>query len=158
MKKNHPKKKWILEFLRILLGVIFLITGLFKFFHMQEFTDAIENYQLIPQKLDIFAGTIVSLLEVVIGISLIFCFLTKLGVLITSSLMMLFIIITSITLFNGLDINCGCFIGIYNQKISFFSLVIQIIILAFSLIILKHYSQLSGAFNIKQARRQQSKD
>jgi len=141
IKRGYSTKKLIIEFIRIVLGIIFLITGFLKFIHIQEFADSIEKYQLIPHCFVFYTAIIISLIEVVIGISLIFNLLIKLGVLITSSLMMLFIIITSITLFNGLDIDCGCFIGIYHKKISVSSLIIQIMILSLSLILLRQYNQ-----------------
>ncbi len=133
-------KRHFFTSLRIILGFIFLITGIFKFLYLKEFIITITNYQLIPIKLVPFLSAAISFFEVLIGLMLLFGFFIWLGVIFSNFLLILFIFISSITLINGLSVDCGCFIGLFYKKLDYSSLVIQIVMLFISLTLLRHYS------------------
>ena len=101
-------KRVVLIF-RVILGVIFIYASLDKIAHPEQFARIIYNYKILPPFLiNVFAITL-PWVELIAGLFLILGIFTESAALLICFLLIVFIIATSINLFRGIDLNCGCF-------------------------------------------------
>jgi putative oxidoreductase len=101
-------KRVVLLF-RLILGVIFIYASIDKIAHPDQFARIVYNYKILPQFLiNIFAVTL-PWVEFLAGLFLILGIFTESASLLVSFLFIIFIIATSVNLFRGVDLNCGCF-------------------------------------------------
>lgn len=94
---------------RILLGGIFLYTGIFKISNPQEFLQAVENLFVFPSSVLKIIIYIVPIIEIILGILLITGVWVKAAALLSSILIVSFISITIFSTFRGELNQCGCF-------------------------------------------------
>lgn len=99
----------IVLFLRILLGSIFVYSGLFKVFNPAVFEQALTGYGIIPDNLIKVVSIIFPWIEITIGILLIFKLFLRITTIITVALLLAFVLITIISVFKGTVGGCGCF-------------------------------------------------
>ena len=102
---------WILDLLyklcRIGLGSIFIYAGIIKLFAPKTFAVLIGAYGIVPESLLMPVAIVISTLEVVAGVGLLFDIKGCLSAI--AGLLVLFIVILSYGIWMGLDIDCGCF-------------------------------------------------
>jgi putative oxidoreductase len=126
MKKILTNKYFLLV-CRIVIGFIFLYAGMEKISDPAGFAKAINNYKLLPFSLINIAALILPWIEVTTGILLIFGIRVKENAFIISSLLGIFIIAITISLFRGLNIDCGCFGTLSGTKIGIQKLIENIL-------------------------------
>ena len=115
--------KYLLLVCRIVIGFIFLYAGMEKISDPSGFARAINNYKLLPFPLINIAALILPWLEVTAGMLLIFGIKVKENAFIISALLGIFIIAITISLFRGLNIDCGCFGTMAGTKIGIQKLI-----------------------------------
>jgi len=93
---------------RIVVGLVFLLYGLDKIAHPNEFARAIVNYRLLPEALVNLVAVTLPWVELVCGLLLLAGQWVRSAALVSAFLLSVFVIAVSITLARGLDINCGC--------------------------------------------------
>ena len=101
---------------RWVLGLIFIYASIDKIVHISAFSEAIRNYKLFPDVLINLLAIWVPWLELMTGLLLIAGIWIKGNALILTIMSSMFGIITSIAIFRGLDISCGCFSLTDDQK------------------------------------------
>jgi hypothetical protein len=123
-----PRSAFILsECIRLLLGSIFLFSGLAKMRAPYEFLAAIYEYQLTGPFLSLLIAIVLPWLEVLVAICLWAKILYR-GAMITSAMLLAtFSMVLAITIYRQLDISCGCFMA--QDKISYFSLLRSVFLL-----------------------------
>ncbi len=94
---------------RIALGLIFLLYGLDKILHPDDFARAVANYRLLPEALVNLVAVILPWVECVCGLLLLAGQWVRSAALVSAFLLGVFMVAVSITLARGLDISCGCF-------------------------------------------------
>jgi putative oxidoreductase len=127
--KKILKNKYLLLVCRIIIGFIFIYAGMEKISNPAEFARAINNYKLLPFSLINIAALILPWIEFVTGILIIFGIKVKENAFIISSLLGIFIIAIIISLFRGLNIDCGCFGTLSGAKIGFLKLFENVLML-----------------------------
>ena len=95
--------------LRVLLGSIFIISGLDKIADMNAFVHAILNYQIVGTGIATSVATILPWLEILCGIGLILGIYPRTSAFIITALLIIFTVLVSSAMIRGLDISCGCF-------------------------------------------------
>lgn len=96
-------------FIRSVISLTFIITGLLKVLAPSTFLEAIEGYQLVPYSIAFGMAFFLPWLEIVTGISLFIPSLSKGAAQILFLLVIIFIVALSVSWARGLDIQCGCF-------------------------------------------------
>jgi putative oxidoreductase len=94
---------------RLILGFVFIYAAIGKIADPSGFSDSIYNYKIFPLLIINIAAIILPWIELSAGLSLIFGIAIKENALIINSFLILFIILITISLVRGLDIDCGCF-------------------------------------------------
>jgi len=107
--KKFLTNKYLLLLSRIILGFIFIYAGMEKISAPEEFARVINNYKLLPYSFINIAAIILPWIEVTAGILLIFGISVNENAFIISTLLGIFIIAIAVSLFRGLNIDCGCF-------------------------------------------------
>jgi uncharacterized membrane protein YphA (DoxX/SURF4 family) len=94
---------------RIAVGVVFIISGSGKLPEGAAFVNQVEGFDLLPNVLARFYGTALPWVEIVIGALLILGLLSRFAAGIGGLAALSFIIANSISLYRGLNLECGCF-------------------------------------------------
>jgi uncharacterized membrane protein YphA (DoxX/SURF4 family) len=114
---------------RIVLGVVFLLYGLDKILHPDDFARAVANYRLLPEALVNLVAVILPWVECVCGLLLLAGQWVRSAALVSAFLLGVFMVAVSITLARGLDISCGCFNTDEGRKIGLGLLVEDLLLL-----------------------------
>ena len=95
--------------IRIGLGVVFLLSSMAKIADPSAFAAIVANYQLVNPPLVTLTVIILPWIEVLCGVALVFGRYEKGAALLVSLMMVAFIGIGFLNVYRGLDIACGCF-------------------------------------------------
>ena len=94
--------------IRLLLGVMWVWASLDKIQDPAQFSRDIANYHVIPFDLENLSAIVVPWLELLIGMGLIAGVMVNGAALVSSGLMLLFIVLISQAILRGFNIECGC--------------------------------------------------
>ena len=108
---------YFLLLLRVLLGIIFIFAAIEKIALPENFSVSIANYKLFPSELLNIAAIIIPWIELISGILLLLGISVKENSAIITCLLIVFTIAIIISLFRGLNIDCGCFGTTYGEQI-----------------------------------------
>ena len=136
-KKN--KTNYFVLSLKILLGIIFIFSGTSKLFDLNTFSEALFNFNLLNDELIYIVKYAIPIIEIVLGISIIFNFNSSLPAFISSLLLSLFTALIVVKLFEGEDISCGCFGALSSNKLDVLSVIRNVFLILISVIISNHF-------------------
>lgn len=102
---------------RIVVALMFIIVGVGKITHPEEFAREISNYQLLPILFINPLAVILPWLEVTTGMMLLFGIQLRANALLITAMLVMFTIAIIIAVAKGLSINCGCYSQIAAQKV-----------------------------------------
>lgn len=105
--KKIFQSAWIYRLVCMVIGVVFIWSGITKLLAPKEFSVIIESYGLIPDAWILPAAVFLSVLEVAAGFGLLLDIRGSLAVI--TGLLILFMAVLSYGIWLGLDIDCGCF-------------------------------------------------
>ena len=136
--KKILANNYLLLLLRLFLGFVFLYAAVEKISDPESFARAVNNYKLLPLfSINVFA-TVLPWIELIAGLLLIFGIVVKENSFIISALLAVFIIVIIISLFRGLDINCGCFGTVGGTKIGIQKIIENIFLILIGLHLVYH--------------------
>ncbi|MEO6046893.1 MAG: MauE/DoxX family redox-associated membrane protein [Candidatus Kapaibacterium sp.] len=108
---DHPAIRWLSLAVRVFLGITFLVAGAEKLVALPTFGHAIADYQLLPESLsNIFALSFVWT-EIVVGVLLLAGVAIRGSALVTSAMLIVFLVAVISAIARGMTIDCGCFAG-----------------------------------------------
>ncbi len=127
---------WTLLALRLILGVIMLFASFPKFFNwdgaswsnpvppidLAPFARDVYNYRILPIPLVNLVAMFVPAIEGLCSICLLTGAWLRPCTLIQAFFQMVFLVAMGQAMIRGLDINCGCFSGVADSKVGFFTL------------------------------------
>ena len=137
---NLLSNKYLLLLFRIIVGFVFIYAGILKISDPAGFSDAINNYDLLPLSFVNFFAITLPWIELVAGLFLLFGISVKESSFIISVMLVVFILAIIISLGRGLNIDCGCFGTNSGTKVGIIKLVENIILLTFSFLVTKFNS------------------
>lgn len=106
---NFLKNKYVLFICRVIIAFIFIYAGAEKISNPESFAVSISNYKILPTSIiNIFAITL-PWIELVSGVLLLLGISVKENSIINLSLLFVFTLAIIISIFRGLNIDCGCF-------------------------------------------------
>jgi len=132
--------KYLLILFRIIVGFVFIYAGILKISDPAGFSDAINNYDLLPLSFVNFFAITLPWIEVVAGIFLLFGISVKENSFIISVMLVVFIFAIVISLGRGLNIECGCFGTSSGSKVGIIKLLENSLLLTFSFLLIKFNS------------------
>ncbi len=117
---------------RLVVGGMFIWAGLLKILDPLEFAQNIANYRVFSRDLSLLAAIVLPWLEVLCGALLIFGIFRSASSLLLSGLLAAFLVLITVTIFRGLDVDCGCF-GSFGRHVDFRLLLADIVLLYLTL-------------------------
>jgi uncharacterized membrane protein YphA (DoxX/SURF4 family) len=130
------RNKGVLLAFRLVLGGLFVYAGAVKVLDPLDFAQNIRNYQLVGQSLSFIAAIVLPWLEILAGLALILGVWTRGAALVVAGLLVFFIVLTTVTMIRGLDVDCGCF-GSLSRKSGWGVILEDLGMLAMGLALLK---------------------
>ncbi|MCP2520175.1 DoxX family membrane protein [Candidatus Aminicenantes bacterium AC-335-A11] len=128
-------KKYFILAIRILVGLIFIFSGITKIINPLGFAQDIQNYQIVPEFISFWTALILPWLELICGIFLLTGILVRGSSFWISSMLFVFILLIISVLVRGQEIDCGCF-GFIGHKVDWTLLLQDLILFSLSLTIL----------------------
>jgi len=136
MIKNIFSNRYLLLIFRIIIGFIFIYSGYVKIIDTAGFSDAVSNYKLLPLFAINFAAVILPWIEITSGLLLLFGITGKENAFIINLLLSLFIVAIAVSLFRGLNINCGCFGTVGGTKVGLLKIIENSILLFMGILVM----------------------
>jgi putative oxidoreductase len=102
---------------RLIIGIFFIVVATGKIADPLHFSNEINNYDLLPDKIINIMAIALPWLELVSGLLLIFGVKIKANSMLLIAMLFVFTVAVSIAILQGLDINCGCYSAIEERKV-----------------------------------------
>ncbi len=116
--KNVSRWWGLANVLSWIVGAIFIYAGILKALDPVQFARDIDNYQMLPWSISVMLAFYLPWLEILCGLSLLVRRCYAGGLVMISTLVVVFISASVIARARGIDITCGCF-GHFSEKWSF---------------------------------------
>ncbi len=129
----------IIASLRILFGLIFIFSATIKLIDIDLFRDAINNFNLINESLLEISVFLVPILELLLGLALVLNFKTSIASQLITFMVAFFTAIVVAKIFEGADISCGCFGEFTSDKIDGFTVIRNIILIIWGILLTVYY-------------------
>ncbi len=92
---------------RVLLGAVFLVSGILKAGDLEAFTGIVNAFAILPEAWAPFAALVICACEIIFGVALIMDVKGGLGGI--TAMLVVFILVLGYAIHLGYDIDCGCF-------------------------------------------------
>ncbi len=106
---RSPWSFWVTGVFRLVLGGIFLVSGLAKIADPVRFLLTLREFQVLPGAMEVFLALYLPWLEFVLGLGTILGILHRTSALLLAGLNGLFILALASVLIRGIEVDCGCF-------------------------------------------------
>lgn len=121
---------------RLLLGGVFIYTGLPKLLRPDEFSRLVNGYRILHPDMVNLAGIILPWVEVAAGGLLVIGILPQSNAAVIGGLLAVFMGAGFLALIRGLEIRCGCFFPIGGEQLTWVTLLRDAVMLALAVQIL----------------------
>ncbi len=111
--------KYLHIILRILLAMVFIITGISKIVIPIDFAKNISNYDMLPNFLVNIVAIVLPWIELISGLMLLLGIRIKANTILMIIMLLIFNIAICTAMVRGLDIDCGCYADITQQSVGF---------------------------------------
>ncbi len=135
MRKLLSNKYFLLGS-KIIIGLIFVISGIIKISNPFEFVESVNNFKMLPPELVNLFVIIIPWVEFSAGLLLVFNIYPKESATIISGLLVIFTIAIVVALLKSLTFNCGCLGNIFPQEIGALKILENLVLLGLSINIL----------------------
>lgn len=109
MVKTFLEKKQILLISRIVLGGLFIYSGIDKIIDPLSFATIIHHYRIAPPDMINFAAIVIPWIEFMAGLFLVLGIKVRASALTINLLLVFFTVVLAVTAFRGINVACGCF-------------------------------------------------
>ncbi len=134
MKELFSNKYFLLAS-RFVLGFIFVFAGIEKISDPSGFANSIYNYKILPLFAINTLAILIPWIEFVSGLLIIFGIALKENALIINLFLISFIVLITVSLFRGLNIDCGCFSTTGGETIGIQKIVEDMLLLILGILI-----------------------
>jgi len=128
--------KYSVPVIRILVGLVFFTSGLFKIIDISSFRDIVISLGLFNSPLSFLASIIIPVFELVLGLMLLLGIYTRIMAIHINVLIILFSWVTFYVLNNKLELLCGCFGNFFNLTFSTYNFVVLLVLFILNLILI----------------------
>ncbi|MFQ6037636.1 MAG: MauE/DoxX family redox-associated membrane protein [Candidatus Aminicenantales bacterium] len=128
-------RKLLLFLVRLVLGGTFVWAGILKIADPLRFAEDISNYRVFPRVITLFLALVLPWVEVLCGVLLVSGVFFRASALILSGLLVTFLVLISVTIVRGINIECGCF-GSLSEKVGWRLVLTDSVLLLLTLTVL----------------------
>jgi len=130
------RKGALLLVFRLLVGGVFVYSGLVKILDPLDFAQQVRNYRTVGQDLAFIVAVYLPWLEILAGAFLVAGILKKASAALISLLLGGFIVLVAVTMVRGIDVDCGCF-GALSRRADWRLLLEDAVLLGMSLAVVR---------------------
>ncbi|MCX6149804.1 MAG: DoxX family membrane protein [Ignavibacteriales bacterium] len=127
--KEIISNKYLLLVSRLVLGFIFIYAAVEKIADPSGFADSIYNYKILPPYFINIIAIVIPWIEFIAGLFLIFGVAIKENAFIINTFLVLFLFLITISLFRGLNIDCGCFGTVGGESVGIKKIIEDVLLL-----------------------------
>ncbi len=128
--------KYFLIVSKVIVGLVFVISGIIKISNPHEFVEAVNNFKMLPPVTVNLFVIIIPWMEFASGLLLMFNIFPKETVTIITGLLIIFTIAIVVAMIRSLTFSCGCFGNIFPQDVGFLKILENLILLGLAINIL----------------------
>jgi uncharacterized membrane protein YphA (DoxX/SURF4 family) len=118
--------------MRLVLGCMFLYSGLPKIRQPYDFLSSVYNYELVGPKLGLLVVMVLPWAELLVGICLVGGIFVSGALLVSIAMGAIFSFAVASALHRGLNISCGCFSASSAEQIGYMTLIRALVIMLIS--------------------------
>ncbi len=107
----EPVKRYFPLVLRLVLGAVFLSSGVQKFLNMEAFVQAAQGYHVLTPALTYFYSQVLPWAEILVGVYLLIGLFVRFAAVLTGLQLLSFLVAIGMVLARGETPDCGCYIG-----------------------------------------------
>ena len=128
--------KYSVPAIRILVGLVFFVSGLLKIIDISSFRDIVISLGLFNGPLSFLASIIIPVLELLLGLMLLLGIYIRVTAIHINVLIILFSWVTFYVLNNKPELLCGCFGNFFNLTFSTYHFIILLVLFIFNLVLI----------------------
>jgi uncharacterized membrane protein YphA (DoxX/SURF4 family) len=113
---------------RSVLGLVFIVFSWGKLQYPRIFAESLLAYQVLPQSLITVVALILPWLELLAGLSMLAGYRYRGSAVALGGLSLLFMVVLSSVVWKGLDISCGCFVGVDWMTVNWMHIVLNAVL------------------------------
>ncbi len=129
--------------LRILIALVFIISGILKILNTNKFISAINSFDLIPNSLQVPIGYLIITLEIILGLLILLNIRLNFSLKTIITILIIFTVFLIVKYSEGAEVSCGCFGDLSTGKISILNILRNFLLIIISIIVLSFKIQLS---------------
>lgn len=126
--------KYFINFLRIIFGLVFVLSSITKFIDLNSFTIALSKFHLLSEGLIPIFTYLIPSIELLFGLLLVINIRVNIISQLTTFLIALFTAVVVSKVFEGEQISCGCFGNLTKGSIDFTTILRNIILLLLGIV------------------------
>jgi len=107
--KGALKSEYLALFFRVCVGLVFIYASMGKIIHPAQFAEAVAGYQMVPHLFLNLGALMLPWVEFFCGLFLIIGLRTRAASVVTSLMLLMFIVMIIINIYWAAPITCGCF-------------------------------------------------
>ncbi|PIP78355.1 MAG: hypothetical protein COW85_04285 [Ignavibacteria bacterium CG22_combo_CG10-13_8_21_14_all_37_15] len=127
--------------LQIILGIVFVFSGITKLIDINAFAEALVNFKLLNDNFITIVKYAIPIIEIILGIGIIFNFNSSFPSFISSLLLSFFTSLIIVKLFEGEEISCGCFGALSSDKLDLLSVFRNVALILIAVIVSTYYEK-----------------
>ena len=128
--------KYSVPAIRILVGLVFFVSGLLKMIDISPFRDIVISLGLFNGPLSFLASIIIPVLELLLGLMLLLGIYIRVTAIHINVLIIIFSWVTFYVLNNKPELLCGCFGIFFNLTFSTYHFIILLVLFIFNLVLI----------------------
>ncbi len=131
--------------LRVILGIVFLVSSVTKFSDLESFAEAIRNFKLIGGILIPITQYTIPVIELILGICLLVNFQTLPASQFSVYLISFFTAMVTVKVIAGVEISCGCFGELSSDKIDEITIIRNLLLILIGVFLVSYYGSIKTA-------------
>ncbi len=142
MKNYHSIVSLLISTLRILFGSIFIFSAFAKLTDLYIFEEALISFNLLDNNLVQISIYLIPIIELIIGIGILLNLYTSLFSQLITLMVALFTAVVVAKIFEGAEINCGCFGELTSTNIDSFTVLRNVVLIIIGIFLTVYYESM----------------
>lgn len=123
-------------FFRLVLGGVFVVSSWGKLRYPRIFAESLLAYQVLPESLVTVTALVLPWMELLAGLCVLAGYRSRASAVALGGLSLLFMSVVSSVVWKGLDISCGCFVGMDPMTVNWKHTVLNAVLAFLALLVI----------------------